>query len=200
MEPESEHLLDRVRNKDPEALAEFIEKNRARLTAFIERQLSDTLRRKVEADDILQETTVYAMRGLNEIDLNQRNLFSWLCQVAERRIIDAYRRFFGAQKRNAAREVPLGTPSRDAKPSLIELLINSTTTPSQAFSRNARELKLITAMNTLSEDQQEALRMRYVDGLPSKEIAKRLGKTDGSVRVMLTRSLKRLQSLLADEV
>jgi hypothetical protein len=32
--------------------------------------------------------------------------------------------------------------------------------------------------------------------MPSKQIARQLGKTDGAVRVMLTRSLGRLQSML----
>ena len=41
----------------------------------------------------------------------------------------------------------------------------------------------------LPEEQREALRLRYLEGLPSKEIAARLGKTDGAVRVMLTRAL-----------
>ena len=41
--------------------------------------------------------------------------------------------------------------------------------------------------------------MRYVENLPSKEIAQRLGKTDGAVRVMLTRSLSKLQELLGTE-
>ena len=40
---------------------------------------------------------------------------------------------------------------------------------------------------------------RYVDGLPSREIAERMGRTDGAVRVLLTRSLARLQNLLCDE-
>jgi RNA polymerase sigma-70 factor (ECF subfamily) len=41
--------------------------------------------------------------------------------------------------------------------------------------------------------------MRYVENLPSKQIADKLGKTDAAVRVMLTRSLKKLQDLLGDD-
>ncbi|MCA9135032.1 MAG: sigma-70 family RNA polymerase sigma factor, partial [Planctomycetales bacterium] len=44
----------------------------------------------------------------------------------------------------------------------------------------------------------EALRLRYLVGLPSKEVAGRLGKTDGAVRVMLSRGLGRLQQLMDD--
>ena len=61
------------------------------------------MRRKVEPDDLFQETSAEAVRSLPEVQLGDRDPFNWLCQVAERRIIDAHRRFFG-QKRDAARE------------------------------------------------------------------------------------------------
>jgi RNA polymerase sigma-70 factor (ECF subfamily) len=44
------------------------------------------------------------------------------------------------------------------------------------------------------------LRLRYIEGLPSKDIAERLGKSDGAVRVMLTRSLSKLHDLLGPEM
>ena len=56
------------------------------------------------------------------------------------------------------------------------------------------------ALGSLPEDQREALRLRYVDGLPTKDIAQRLRKTDGAVRVMLTRSLDKLQQILGTDV
>jgi RNA polymerase sigma-70 factor (ECF subfamily) len=74
------------------------------------------------------------------------------------------------------------------------------TTPTQAFSRNAREVKLMEALEKLPSEQREALRLRYIENLPSKQIAERLGKTDAAVRVMLTRSLKKLHELLEDEI
>ena len=197
MNQSAEHLLKRVRDKNDDALAEYIELNRGSLMGFIERQLGVTLRKKIEPEDIFQEVTVDAIRVLADIELGDREPFSWLCQIAERRIIDAHRRFFGAKKRDAAREVALGAPGGSiSQPGLINMLVKTMTTPSQAFSRNARELKLMEAIGTLPEDQQEALRLRYIEGLPSKEIAKRLEKSDGAIRVMLTRSLKRLQSIL----
>jgi RNA polymerase sigma-70 factor (ECF subfamily) len=72
------------------------------------------------------------------------------------------------------------------------------TTPSAAFSRNAREMRLQDAIAKLPEEQREAIRLRYIENLPSKEIAERLGKTDAAVRVMLTRSLKKLQDLMGN--
>ncbi len=73
------------------------------------------------------------------------------------------------------------------------------TTPTQALSRKGRESRLFEALASLPSEQRDALRLRYIEGLPSKEIAARLGKSDGAVRVMLTRSLDRLQKVLGPE-
>jgi RNA polymerase sigma-70 factor (ECF subfamily) len=194
-------LEDRIRQKDTAALAAFIDAARPRLLAFIERQLGPALRRKIEPDDIFQEVSVACVRSLEEVDLAGRDLFAWLCQVAERRIIDAHRKFYGTQKRSAGREVPLDVLGTATNPiGLIDLLVASLTTPSEAFSRDQREVQLLAAMKSLPGEAQEALRLRYVEGLPSKEIAERLQKTDGAVRVLLTRSLKKLGDLLKDVI
>ena len=193
-------LVDRVKQRDVAALADYLSQSRKPLLAFIERQLGTNLRRKLEVEDIYQEVSVEAVRSLGEADFEHRDPFSWLCQIAERRIIDAHRRFFGAQKRDAGREVPLGTPGGDSQhAAIIDLLVVSMTSPTHALSRKGHEMRLLQALNTLPEDQREALRLRYLEGLPSKEIAERMGKTDGSVRVMLTRALSRLQQILGTE-
>jgi len=193
-------LIERVRAHDSAALGDFMMARQPQLLAYIEHQLGAALRRKVEPSDIWQEVSMEAVRSLSAIDLTERDPFGWLCQLAERRIIDAHRRFFGTQKRAAGREVPLGTPGGDTQQgALIDLLVASLTTASQAFARNAREQKLADALMALPEEHREAIRLRYVEGLPSREIAAKLNKTDGAVRVMLTRSLKKLQEILGPE-
>ena len=196
----SDDCLVRIQARDTEALARFIESHRPQLMAFIERQLGTALRRKIETDDVFQETSAEAVRALPTVELGDRDPFSWLCQIAERRIIDLHRRFFGAAKRDAAREVPLGSSGgSDTQPAgLINLLVASLTTPSKAFSRNAREARLLEALAKLPDEQQTALRLRYIENLPSKRIAEQLGKSDAAVRVMLTRSLKKLHELLGE--
>jgi RNA polymerase sigma-70 factor (ECF subfamily) len=191
---------NRLRRRDADALAEFLQSHRPQLMAFIERQLGAALRRKVEPDDVFQETSAEAVRALANLDLGEREPFSWLCQIAEHKIIDLHRKHFGAQKRDAGREVPLGSPGGETgQAGLINLLVASLTTPSQAFSRNAREARLQEALAQLPTEQREALRLRYVENLPSKEIAERLGKSDAAVRVMLTRSVQKLHALLGGE-
>lgn len=196
-DPTQQELVQRIARGDTEALAEYIRLNRQSLLTFIDRQLGTALRRKVEIEDILQELSTDAVRALANVNLGDRLPFSWLCQLAERRIIDAHRRYFGAQKRDAARERPIDAGNGDGG-GLINMLVNSLTTPSAAFSRNAREVRVWEEIDQLPDEQQRALRLKYVDGWGSKQIAEELGKTDAAVRVMLTRTLRRLQGRLTD--
>jgi RNA polymerase sigma-70 factor (ECF subfamily) len=193
-------LLQRIRNGDQAALADFIQHRRPQLLAFIQKNLSDAMRRKVDPEDLIQEVSVEGVRALPGVDIGDRDPFNWLCQIAERRIIDAHRHHFGTQKRDAAREQPLGSPGGDGEQAgLINLLVASMTSPSQAFSRDQREFRLLEAIQSLPQEQQDALRMRYVENLPSKEIADRLNKSDVAVRVMLSRSLNKLKDLLGPD-
>jgi RNA polymerase sigma-70 factor (ECF subfamily) len=201
MSTDADVLAERIRQGDGEALAAFIAARRAPLMAYVERRLGAGLRRKLEPEDVLQDISAEAVRALPTIGVAAREPFAWLCQLAERRIIDAHRRFFGAAKRDAGREVSIDKATPDeSRAQVVDMLVASMTTASQIFSRNVRQERLSEALASLPDEQREALRLRYVEGLPSKQIADQLGKSDGAIRVMLTRSLNRLQTILCPEV
>ena len=200
LKPETPSDLEaRVRAKDSTALVEFLEHRRPQLMAYLERNLGAALRTKIDADDLYQEVSIECLRSLSEVDLADHDPFTWLCQVAQRRIIDAHRKFFATQKRAAQREVSLGSGSDTSQAGLINLIAASITTPSQAFSRGQREFRLLEAIDTLGDEARQAIQLRYAQGLATKDIAERLGKSDGAIRVLLTRTLKKLQDLLGSE-
>jgi RNA polymerase sigma-70 factor (ECF subfamily) len=192
---DTDPLADRVRRRDAAALAEFIERRRPALTAFVERRLGAALRGKAEPQDILQDTTVRALRELPAADFATLDPFGWLCHLAEECIVDGHRHF-AAGKRAAGREVAGNVPLGEASQDLVALLAASLTTPTQAVIRNERQLRLHEAVAAFPEEQREALRLRYVEGLPTKDVAKRLGKSDVATRVLLTRLVQKLQELL----
>lgn len=184
--------------KTCDELAAYIESRRPQLLGYIQNNLGPALRRKLEPDDILQEVVVSALGTPSQFEVAGRDPFKLLCQIAEQRIIDAHRHHVGAQKRSADREVSIERPAGAEQGfGFIDLLVASLTSPSQAFSRDQREFRLQIAIASLPEEQREALRLRYIDGLPTREVAERLGKTDGAIRVLLSRTLTRLQEALA---
>jgi len=196
--PDLETLQQRVKLGDLDALGEFLEAYRPQLLGYIERRLGDALRKKVEPQDIFQEMALAAWNALPKTDLTDREPFGWLCQIAEQRIIDASRKF-QSQKRATNREVSGQVPAGDSDHDWVNMLAASMTTPSHACTRAERHGQLAEAIRGLPEETQNVLRWRYVDNLPTKEIAQKLGKTDGAIRVLLTRTIHRLQELLREQ-
>lgn len=193
-------LIERLRHGDSQALMDFLEKHRSALAAYIGRRLGDTLRAKVEPDDLVQETATAALRAFDSAHFENRDPFGWLCHLADQRIVDAYRTYVRSQKRSAVREAraPAATTG-SSRLTFSQILQASLTTPSQACMRNEQEERVFQALATLPEDQQEALRLHFLQGLPSKEVARRLGKEDVAVRVMLSRAVRKLRTLLEDD-
>ncbi|HIE97023.1 MAG TPA: sigma-70 family RNA polymerase sigma factor [Planctomycetes bacterium] len=193
-------LLKGISDGNVDALAGFLDVNRRQLMAFISRRLGDALRTKVEVEDIFQDVSTEAIRTLTPEWPGEREPFSWLCHISERKIVDAHRHHFDAQKRDAGKERALDARSSGGgEIGLVNMLVKSMTTPSAAFSRNAREGRLQAAIAELKDDQREAIRLKYIENKPSKEIAEALGKSDAAVRVMLTRTMKQLHELLGED-
>jgi len=187
--------IDRIRQGDRQALIDYLQTRRADLILFVNHQLGAGLSGKIEADDIVQEVSAYAFENASEIDFGDQDPFGWFCQIAKRKVIDAGRHF-NAQKRAAQREVGIhGNPGASLG-GIEQLLVASITSPSRAFSRKQKEYHLLQAMNQLSTEQQKVLQLRYGDNLPTREIAKQIGKSDGATRVLLSRSLKKLEQII----
>ena len=201
MESQSEQeLVEKIKSRDGESLAKYIDLNRDRLCGFLRSITGEHLLAVVEIDVLMQEISTAALTGLPTAPLEQYEPIQWLQQLARRRVVDAHRFHFGAQKRDAGREKSIhqSSPANQSKAGLEQMLAASMTSPSAAFSRDVRMERLQAAVQELSEDQQTAIRMRYAEGLSTKEIAERLGKTDVATRVLLSRSMRQLEKILDD--
>ena len=190
-------LADRVRQHDPAGLAAFLEDRRPALLAFIERRLGSGLRGKLEPQDVLQELAVKSLRELPNTDLSTRDPFGWLCHLAEQCIVDGHRHF-AAGKRASAKEVPGNVRIGDGSQDLVALLAASLTSPSMAAVRDERQQRLMDVIAEFPDEHREALRLRYGEGLPTKEVAAKLGKSDVATRVLLSRLVQQLQERLGE--
>ena len=99
-----ERLCDAVADREsPETLFALA---RPRLLRLIEIRIPATLVRRVDAEDVVQETLAIASRRFEEF-LQQRKVpvFVWLRGLAIERLIELQRRHLGAEKRSVNREV-----------------------------------------------------------------------------------------------
>ena len=200
-DPDSD-LISRVRQRDTQALADLIDQNRDRLAGFIRSITGEHLLAVVEVDDLVQEVSTAALTGLPSAPLDDYEPYQWLQQIARRRVVDAHRFHFEARRRDASRQQSINNKSTSGGTSssmgLEALLAASMTSPSAAVSRDIRMVRMNEAISELTDEQRTAVRMRYAEGKPTKEIAKALNKSDVAIRVLLSRSMRILEKNLED--
>jgi RNA polymerase sigma-70 factor (ECF subfamily) len=188
-------LNERIRNGDTEALALLIQQHRLELLGFIQHLSQSRLQQVVPPEDLLQEVATSALTALPRIANPELDALPWLKQVARRRVVDAYRFHFKAERRAQTRQ--RGGAAGDASGLGWEQLIAaSITSPSEAVSKNLKLSRLQAAIAELGSDAAEAIKLRYVQGLSTRDIAAELNKSDVSIRVMLSRSIRKLQEIL----
>lgn len=196
---EDASLVQQVMQRDGEALAKYIEQNRGQLAGFLRSITGERLLTVVELDDLLQEISATALTSLDTAPLDSYQPMQWLQQIARRRVVDAHRFHFEAKRRDAGRQQSIHNPGGDtAGMGMEQLLAVSMTSASAAHSRDVRMCRMQQAIEGLPEEQRTAVRMRYAEGMPTKQIAEKLGKSDAAVRVLLSRSMRHLEKQLDD--
>lgn len=198
-EPDLNALADRVRSGSTEALGEYLNAIKPRLLGLLHHLTGEHLRRVVETEDLFQEVARSAIASLAKIPREDLDIDAWVDRLARRRVVDAHREHFGAAKRSQGRNQmfsQMGGDDSESGGNFEHLLIASITSPSLAVSRNFKLVRLQSALAKLPKEQQELLRLRYSEGLPTASIAEQLGKTDVAVRVMLSRIVTALQNQL----
>ncbi|MEO1619091.1 MAG: sigma-70 family RNA polymerase sigma factor [Planctomycetota bacterium] len=183
---------------DNEALGRLLEQYRGYLLMLAHRQLSDQLRRRVDPFDIVQVTFLEAKRDLDAFRGKSPAEFAgWLRGMLKNNVATAVTRHVMTQKRSVHREVSADAGGNDsAGAPWIAQMPGSTTSPSGIAIKAEAAIALLEALHELPENQAEAIRLRYMEGLPLAEIVERMGKTDTAVAGLLKRGLQKLRTLI----
>jgi RNA polymerase sigma-70 factor (ECF subfamily) len=184
---------------DNEALGRLLEQYRGYLLMLAHRYLSERLQRRIDPADIVQLTFLEAKRDLTSFRGQTPAEFSgWLRGMLKNNVATAVTRHVTAQKRSIKREVSLAppTPANDSAAGWIQQLPGSTTSPSGAAIRAEAVVALLEALHQLPESQAEAIRLRYMEGLPLAAIVERMGKSDTAVAGLLKRGLQKMRCIM----
>ncbi len=165
------------------------------LRAFVRARAGRFLLSREESSDLVQSTCREILSRRSRFRSQDEESFRrWLHATALRKIVDRAR-FHQAGKRHPDRLV---TPhdSGSSSQGLTESHGGkSYRTPSRdAMSRE--ELSLVEeAFRLLPEDSRDVILLSRIMGLPHREVARRMGRSEGAVRVLLSRALARLSTL-----
>lgn len=162
---------------DDAAFAELYQRHAHTLLSFIWSHVHT----REDAEDVLLEVFLAAMER-DVLPRNEDEQLAWLRRVAHNKCIDVYRR---AQRRPV---VPLD--------SALDLLYeDEEQAPEQLALRMEEHALLRNLLARLPEQQQTVLHLHFAYSLRGPEIARRLNKSEGSVRKLLSRALNHLREM-----
>ncbi len=176
-------LVERVRNGETEAFNPLVLKYEKKIYNLIYLRVHD----RETARDLCQDVFLKAFQGLPRFR-RDATFYSWLYQIAVNCSIDFLR------KRNRQRVLMFEALPVDADSELPM----AETRPCPAEALESEELGRIIrqAIRRLSPGQRRVFRLHYRRELPIKEIARRLNKSEGTIKTHLYHAHRRLRSML----
>ncbi len=135
-----------------------------------------------DAEDILVEVFLAALENKQFPLLPEQTQLAWLWRVARNKMIDAYRRSV-RRKSITLEHIAESIDDDDG----ID--------PEQIALRQEEYNDLQIHLKSLSALQQEVLRLRFSQDMRCSEIAAHMGKREGAIKAMLSRTLNLLKNI-----
>lgn len=193
-----EILLARARAGDAAALGQLLELYRNYLLLIARSMMGQALGLKLDASDLVQETFLKALRQFADFaGVDEPGFMAWLRRILVRTVTDQAR-YHRAGVRNQRREVALEDLLDRAGGAAQRALADSLPSPSSMAVRRERSVLLADALEKLPADYRTVFVLRNIEHVPFNEIAARLGRSPGAVRVLWTRAMQRLSALLEE--
>jgi RNA polymerase sigma-70 factor (ECF subfamily) len=192
-----EQLLREARAGRRESLGVLLENYRQSLQLLAAAQVRQRLQARVNASDLVQEAFVRATEHFADFGgQTEGEWIGWLRTILRRCLLRAVQKQVQARRRSTLREIPIqqGSGSSSAGAAVPEaLLISPGSSPSTGVQRQEAAAALAARLAQLPEPMRQVLVLRNLESLPFAEVAQRLGRTPGAVRILWLRALERLR-------
>ena len=142
------------------------------------------LRKQAESEDLTQEVFIKALKAIGSYKIGKTPFASWLFRIAHNQVID-YVRKYAKNLETSLDEAPPTVGAED---------------PVAMIEQKFEIAELNMAMMELSPAQQEVISLRFIAELPIAEVAKILGKREGTVKALQFNGTASLRRLLAGRI
>ncbi len=136
------------------------------------------------AEDITSQVFLKAWSNLERFQFSRTPYLAWLYTIAHNAVIDHYRT---RKVTTALDDVQLSQPDHSE---VVETEIDLTV--------EMQSVKV--ALQTLTDDQQRVLTLKFIEGMSNNEIARQLGKREGAIRALQMRGLQALAKQLEEKM
>lgn len=186
-----EALMLRYQRGDAGAFAELVRRHQKALYNFVLRQT----RSAPAAEDITQEAFLRVVQRSADFK-HEARFTTWLFTIARNLCVDQ------ARKAKLRRHPSLDGPAGEGEGVRPLLEVVSDTRPQGEVDRAAEwssmRRSIVTAVDSLPDEQREVFLLREVANLPFKEIAEVTGTAENTVKSRMRYALERLRVVLAE--
>jgi RNA polymerase sigma-70 factor, ECF subfamily len=187
-----EELLERARAGDLDAFGELLKRCHNNIRVLAESLIGTTLKTRLDPSDLVQEAYLEAHRDFPRFaGSTETELLAWLRRILARNVVDNARHQT-AGIRNRRRQVSLEALLDESNPRAHDALATKAPSPSAAAAIGERAVRLAQALAGLPPDYREVIVLRNLEGLRFQEVAARMGRSHGAVRMLWARALERL--------
>jgi RNA polymerase sigma-70 factor, ECF subfamily len=194
-----DQLIAQARHGDEVALGKLLELYRNYLRLVARSMIGVALRVKLEPSDVVQETFLKAhqeFRGFR--GQNEHQLVAWLRRILARTLADQVKHH-RRQGRDLQRQESLDALLERSGLTIQNALASHACSPSEGAVRREQSVLLADAVSELPPDYREVFILRTLEHVPFEEVAIRMHRTVGAVRMLWTRALERLNQMLEGE-
>lgn len=137
---------------------------------------------QTEAEDLTQEVFLRALGAIGSYKWRQIPFSSWLFRIAHNEVIDYFRK-----------------QGKEKLVRLNEAASNIETDPMLIAEQSLERGQLMAALGKLSPAQREVITLRFVSELSIAEVAKTLGKSEGTVKALQYGGTVALRKILIEK-
>ncbi len=193
-------LLQEARQGDAQSLGVLLRKYFRYLNSLSRGHLDERIGVRVGASDIVQDTLLEAHRDFSKFSGTTIEEFTgWLRRILFNNLATAIEKHVLADKRDVRKQQSLDQEVGRADQSharLARYLQQDMTSPSTPMQRDESLGQLLMAIDQLPPDYQQVIKMRHFEDLSFAQIAQRLDRNSGAVRMLWVRAVEKLRSCL----
>jgi RNA polymerase sigma-70 factor (ECF subfamily) len=179
--------------------AQRLEQFRPYLRVLARVQLGSRGRARLDASDVVQQTLLQAVRGLDQFrGRSDAELAAWLRQILARTLQNAVRDL-GRDRRDVGRDCSLEAAMEASSARLEAWLADPASSPQQRAERGEQLLRLTAALEELPEAQREAVVLHHLQGLTLAATAEHLDRSPAAAAGLIKRGLRQLRQRLEDK-
>ena len=173
-------LVKRARAGDAEAFGELYQAHLDAIYRYIYFRVGDVH----DAEDLTEQAFMKAWEAMSDYRPRGHPFTSWVYRIAHNLVVDYHRRRKPVQVMESASQL-----DRTGEPlaSLEQVIAAEEAT---ALSRAIRQL---------SEEQQQVIVLRFIEGMRHAQVARVMGKSEGACRMIEYRALIALHQILTSQ-